>query len=511
MADNSSQNGNSFNAENQENNNENKNVDSLQENKKNIFIKILDWSKRSFLRLADYKFKITPLKIILLLIKIILLYIVIVIIWQIIAYFLYFIQLDIEYKREKRKAEKIFKNNPQSKNIDNLLEYKIFPAIVKLSENKILRIGGNITKITKDKQGSSYSTWQSNTAEIYNPSTRTSKKIDNMNYQRGSSLKTILLDNGKVLILGGDGRILQKNGEYKYYDFIKEIEIFDPVAEKFLVVDKLSYNVPQGKLFVTKLPDKKVLIIGENKYSIFDAKINKIIKNGQTPFESWYGNTGVLLNNGNVILTGRFFIKNKTGSKIMKSCYLYNPISDRFKLGPDMPIIKTSPEPTKLKNGNVVYTGGFSKDIDYTTDGESCLVQMYDYKNNKFKIIGKLLENRLDTKPILLPNNKIYIIGTNNISKELVPGLFFMLKSREVAAYPNVTCEIYDINKNFSEKTDICPISKLNYYQPIILQDNKILVFAELNLINENETYTSQVEILNIGKISNDVKSVGWV
>ena len=81
-----------------------------------------------------------------------------------------------------------------------------------------------------------------------------------------------------------------------------------------------------------------------------------------------------------------------------------------------------------------------------------------------------------------------------------------MLKSREVAAYPNVTCEIYDINKNFSEKTDICPISKLNYYQPIILQDNKILVFAELNLINENETYTSQVEILNIGEISNDIK-----
>ena len=121
---------------------------------------------------------------------------------------------------------------------------------------------------------------------------------------------------------------------------------------------------------------------------------------------------------------------------------------------------------------------------------------------------GKLLENRLDTKPILLPNNNIYIIGTNNISKKLVPGLFFMLKSREVAAYPNVTCEIYDINKNFSEKTDICPIIKMNYYQPIMMQNNKILIFSELNLINEDEkkSYTSQVEILNIGEISNDIK-----
>lgn len=483
-------------------------TENNQDDNKNIFVKIADWCKRSFLHPTNYKFKITPLKIILLLIKIILLYIVIAIIWQIIAYFLYFIQLDIEYKMEKRKAEKIFKNNPQSKNIDNLLEYKIFPAVIKISEDKILRIGGDITKITKDKNCTSYSLCQSNTAEIYNPVTRTSRKIKCMNYQRGSSLKAILLDNGKVLILGGNGRISLKNGEYKYCDFIKEIEIFDPVSEKFFIVDKLNYNINKGKLCVVKLQDNKVLILGENKYSIFDAKINKIVKNGQTPFESWYGNTGVLLNNGNVILTGRFFIKNKTGSKIMKSCYLYNTISDRFKLGPDMPIIKTSPEPTKLKNGNVVYTGGFSQDIDYTIDGESCLVQMYDYKNNKFKIIGKLLENRLDTKPILLPNNNIYIIGTNNISKKLVPGLFFMLKSREVAAYPNVTCEIYDINKNFSEKTDICPIIKMNYYQPIMMQNNKILIFSELNLINEDEkkSYTSQVEILNIGEISNDIK-----
>ena len=49
MADNSPQNGNSFNAEKQENNNDTKNDDSLQENKKNIFIKILAWCKCSFL------------------------------------------------------------------------------------------------------------------------------------------------------------------------------------------------------------------------------------------------------------------------------------------------------------------------------------------------------------------------------------------------------------------------------------------------------------------------------
>lgn len=160
--------------------------------------------------------------------------------------------------------------------------------------------------------------------EIYNPKDKKFKLIDGMNKAHGEFTST-LLDNGKVLVVGGA----------KETSIIStKAELFDPKTEKFKFSAKLNY--PRGYHTATLLKDGKVLIVGGKD------KLNKPIA----------------------------------------YCEIYNPKTEKFEIGPKLSIPRSEHFSILLKNGNVLILGGGGRDSHNNSPMD--IPELYITKDNKF-------------------------------------------------------------------------------------------------------------------------------
>nr|WP_232373905.1 kelch repeat-containing protein [Leptospira chreensis] len=139
--------------------------------------------------------------------------------------------------------------------------------IVKLQDGKVIVLGG-----IRDYApvGPAYFT-SSNTAEIYDPATGNFREITNRMMTPRSFSCSVLLDDGRVLVIGGtDGIFSPKD----------TTEFFDPTTETFSWGPTLP--VPVGALKCMKLLDGNILIYGaqlsnlNNSTMLFDKTRNQI-------------------------------------------------------------------------------------------------------------------------------------------------------------------------------------------------------------------------------------------
>jgi hypothetical protein len=132
-----------------------------------------------------------------------------------------------------------------------------------------------------------------NTAELFNPATNKFTAIPHhMNEARGRH-GAILLGNGKVLIFGGFGFPAL---------FLADAEIFDPATETFTPTNSVS--CPAAKPSVTSPPGCMV--------------------------DTAYGQTPILLSNGQVMITGGF--------TNVRAAELFDPESKTFTASPAIPL-----------------------------------------------------------------------------------------------------------------------------------------------------------------------------
>src|SRR5271155_68539 len=185
------------------------------------------------------------------------------------------------------------------------------------------------------------------TAELYNPSTRTfSPMLARMNYDRVGAA-AVSLNDGRVLIVGGkSGKVMVGMRTLAGMAPLKTAEIYDPEAGVFVATGNMS--APHYLATATMLNNGNVLVVGGwiiqgpavvgmRDAEVFLTESNVFSQVGQTNVAR-LTNTATLLPDGEVLVAGGI----NGNSLITASVEFYSPRQHRFLMVPET---RASPPP----------------------------------------------------------------------------------------------------------------------------------------------------------------------
>jgi hypothetical protein len=157
-------------------------------------------------------------------------------------------------------------------------------------------------------------------------------------YLTHTNPRAILLDNGKVLVVG--------NGA----------ELFDPTALNYSVIP--NRTLTRTSHTVTKLQDGRILVLGGNTSAVelFNSTTLTFANTGSMFQSVRYGHTSNLLPNGKVLVAGGY---QTSSSSPLLSAELYDPTTGVFTSTGNMNYARRTHNATLLADGTVLITGGF--------------------------------------------------------------------------------------------------------------------------------------------------------
>jgi len=173
------------------------------------------------------------------------------------------------------------------------------------------------------------------------------------------SESSVLLNNGKLLIIGGQQREFTFSHEPSKIIVHKNYEIYTPSSlsydvEKYNGKWKIGYmNKQRIASACVLLKNNLVLIIGgenESSCEYFNPESETFSDAGST-LEPRYNHTATVLLNGDVLVTGGF-----NDGKCLKSCEIFS--NNEWKYVADMNINRTEHSAALLEDGNVLICSG---------------------------------------------------------------------------------------------------------------------------------------------------------
>ena len=276
-------------------------------------------------------------------------------------------------------------------------------TVTLLNNGGVLVVGG---------RNSSLSSGYLNTAELYDPSNKTWKKVASMSVARANHTATLIKDkNGRdvVLVVGG---INYNSGT----QWLNTAEIYDPINDTWTYADSMS--VAREKHTATLLPDGTVLVVGGKKSSSVNgclktAEIYDPINNNWTLLETFMANarfshTATFLSDiDSVLVVGGYKTGNDTDIDL-QTVEKYN-----YKT-------KTWTSVHKINSVHHHHTATLIKDPDGTSKvlvvgGISATPEKYDYSTDTWTDVAKMnyayRENHTAT---LLQDGRVLIAGTSS-------------------------------------------------------------------------------------------------
>jgi len=321
-----------------------------------------------------------------------------------------------------------------------------------LNNGKVLVVGG--TNSVKGKLSS---------AEVYDPLTNKWSFTGSMNSAR-SFHNAVLLSDGKVLISGGDGI---NNTP------ISSAEIYDPITGEWSITG--SMVVARTSHTMTLLTSNKVLITGGFSFGllsdtaeIYDIEsglwaltnpINRVKKDHQA----------TLLPNGNVLITGGY-----TPSDYITEVEIFDYLSETWTDCSPMNTARRNHSATLLENGEILVAGG-----DRTTNSTA---ELYDPITNTWTTTGSLNTNREGGQSAtLLLNGKFLITGGYD-------------------AYTNTftdNTELYDPSTGLWEFTGSMNSGRF-FSNTVLLQDGNLMVVGGASKDTGIVKYLDSTEIYKV-------------
>ena len=207
------------------------------------------------------------------------------------------------------------------------------------------------------------------------------------------------LQNGKVLIAGGNAALPPAGGGVWESDYLDSAEIFDP--ETGISTRTGDLAVSRYRDHGTLLPDGRVLMISSSgrKFPIemYDAHSGRFDAVADAPLR--FGtSTATLLPNGEVLLIG--------GSPAGGRWRVFDPAKGKFSATITMEHPGFGHTATLLKDGRVLIVGGAHRGIELT--GWNLI---YDPSSEGFSRAGNLQVDRVHHKAVLLQDGRVLIVG----------------------------------------------------------------------------------------------------
>jgi gliding motility-associated-like protein len=237
------------------------------------------------------------------------------------------------------------------------------------------------------------------TCELYDPVTGTWAATGSMNHKRMYHTAT-LLDNGKVLVTGGQDTLANVLGG----PTTNTAELYNPATGTWTLVSNM--NAARWGASATLLFNGNVLIAAGGFFSvtseIFDPNTNLFTPTGNLSVAHTY-HTATLLPNGKVLVAS----SGPTGN----ACELYDPCAGTWSLTAALPAGagSTGAEANLLRNGKVMYEGGA---ITAASATGNCY--LYDYTTGLWTPTGTMITTRGSFANVLMPNGKVFVAGGYN-------------------------------------------------------------------------------------------------
>lgn len=232
-----------------------------------------------------------------------------------------------------------------------------------LPNGKVLIVGGF-------KKVQTFGQEYSNTAELYDPHTRSFAPAGTLKVARCGHTAT-LLESGEVLIVGGS------NGQ-----LLSSAELYDSRKGVFTLIGGMS--VAREGHTATLLKNGKVLIVGGCNDGVHDAEL---YNTKRQRFETTgkmstrrFAHTATLLLNGKVLVTGGSDDLRRN-RKVLATAEVYDPEEGIFTLSGSMSFARYKHAAVLLRDGRVLIAGG-SDERDW--QGQLNSAESYDTNRGEF-------------------------------------------------------------------------------------------------------------------------------
>jgi hypothetical protein len=270
-----------------------------------------------------------------------------------------------------------------------------YSGVATLPDGRVLVAGGFLGAVSPAVVSSS---------QIYDPASKTWSDTGSMHYPRAGFL-AVLLDDGKVLVAGGE--VAQNN-------LTNTAEIYDPTTGSWTMTGSMTF--PRLDYQAVLLNDGRVFVVGGT------------LVNGSSPAEIYDPSTGswtltppqlfprtdtlaVKLNDGSVLVAGGATAKAPTTLS-----EIYNPSTNAWSQTGSLNEPRSDGGAALLRNGDVLFAGGYvvyngsSNSINYLYTAE-----LYNATTSKWTLTGDMASPRgeMGGSTVLLNDGDVLVPGGN--------------------------------------------------------------------------------------------------
>lgn len=238
-----------------------------------------------------------------------------------------------------------------------------------------------------------------NSAEIYDPTTATWNLTPGFaNARYGHS--TVLLRNGQVMVIGGQGS-----------GYLDSVELYDPNENAWKPAFSSKLTTARSRFTATLLNSGRVLVAGGVNASGV-LRTAELYDPGTRVWTPLTGNpagnltigrtehTATLMNDGRVLVVGGF-----NGSSSLKTTEIFEPSTHRWRRSSDLLIPRRQHTTTLLADGTVLVAGGANGTLAVNA------VEIYFPASSRWVTTGTLTIARRSHTATLLPNGRVLVAG----------------------------------------------------------------------------------------------------
>ncbi|HLV80134.1 MAG TPA: kelch repeat-containing protein [Chthonomonadaceae bacterium] len=241
--------------------------------------------------------------------------------------------------------------------------------------------------------------------EVYDPVSGEIREAGRMIGSR-SFFQPVLLDNSKVLAAGG---YRQPNP----HGTIRDCELYDPRKQRWKRTGAMQ--IPRELYAAVKLPNGDVLVIA----GFSNGDITRTVERYETRrgrFRPAAGLQTARFGHTATLLDGRILVAGGRAARdiSLTSTEIYDIGSGAWSAGPDMQEDRFRHMATRLADGRVLITGGYSSKQRKTLAS----AEIYDPDANTFTLLpAAMSDGRMDHTATLLPDGRVLIAGGWNSVK----------------------------------------------------------------------------------------------